>query len=371
MRRWVLSALVLGTVCFTSSAGAEPRFTARFRQDCTLCHENPDGGGLRSLYASQFLVPTHLTMVHLSPEKLARIHPDVSPSVTVGTDIRTIWFGAPDTQPTHNFFQMEGAFYLEFAIDERISAHLDVDQSGSTEIFALGWVLPVNGWVKAGRFIPAFGWKFTDHKMFNRFYLGFDQPYNTDAGLEFGIRPPHTIVRFAVLNGEPGTNTLYDRNRDVAWLGDVLYQLRLGSVGAGLGGSIYYNRNEPTGITGGRRTKGGTYGYFNWRRWSWLWEVDGTSLIVTGSPSPSELITSHELSMQVGNGIDVYAVYDYLDPRLNHDTGTESRYGLGAEVRPYPFVGLEGAVYSYRFKTGPDVGGTNYTSGQVTVHLFY
>jgi hypothetical protein len=371
MRRWIVCALVACIFGGARAAMAEPRFTARYRQDCTLCHQNPTGGGLRSLYASQYLVPTEMSMQKYDAAQLQRIHPDLSPSITVGTDIRTIWVGANDSQPTHNFFQMQGDLYVGFAADEHFAASLDVDQTGSTEIYGIGWILPCNGYVKAGRFTPAFGWKFADHNMFNREQLGFDQPFDTDAGLEFGIRPAHLALHAAVLNGEPGSNTLWDRNRDVAWLGDALWQFHVATCGAGLGSSIYYNRNEPAVDGSGQRTKGAAYGYFNWSRVSWLWEVDGSRLLVPAVSSVTMLVTTHEVSLQLGPGVDVVATYNYVDPNLDLQSGTRSRYGLGVVLRPAPFAGLEAFVNAYRIDAGPDVAGADFVRGEVQAHLFY
>jgi len=371
VRRRIVTALLLGILGGVSSAAAEPRFTARYRQDCTLCHQNPTGGGLRSLYASQFLVPAEMSMKKYDAEQLQRIHPDVSSSITVGTDVRTIWVGVNDAHPTHNFFQMQGDLYAAFAADEHFSATVDIDQTGSTEIYGIGWILPLNGYVKMGRFTPVFGWKFADHNMFNREELGFDQPYNTDAGIECGIRPPHLAVHASILNGEPGSNTRWDRNRDVAWIGDALWQFHVSQCGGGLGGSIYYNRNEPTVEGGGRRTQGGPYGYLNWHRVSWLWEVDASRLRVPGVRVTTKLVTSHEVSLQIGPGIDLLATYNYVDPNLDLQSGTRSRFGLGIEVRPVPFVGLEATLNAYRIDEGLDVPGSDFVRGEVQAHFFY
>ena len=55
-------------------------------------------------------------------------------------------------------------------------ARLRVDHVGSLEAYGLAWILPWSGYVKVGRFVPVFGWKFDDHNMFNREELWFDEP---------------------------------------------------------------------------------------------------------------------------------------------------------------------------------------------------
>src|SRR5262245_32728836 len=57
VRSLALVSTIAALLCAAIDANAIPRYTARVRQNCTLCHANPTGGGMRSLYASQFLVP--------------------------------------------------------------------------------------------------------------------------------------------------------------------------------------------------------------------------------------------------------------------------------------------------------------------------
>ena len=325
---------------------------------------------MRSLYASQYLVPAEMSWKRFEEKERQRIRPDISSSVTVGTDLRTIWAGATEGQPTRNFFQMQGDLYLEFAADDRFAANLNVDQTGSTEIYGIGWLLPWSGYVKAGRFVPAFGWRFADHNLFTREELGFDQPFNTDAGIEFGVRPGGVAIHAAILNGEPGSNPGWDQNRDVAWLGNALWQFQLASVGVGLGGSFYYNRNEPSATGGDPRTQGSSYGYLNWRRWSWLWEVDASRL-GDGMGATTKLVTTHEVGVQLGPGIDVLATYNYADPNLDGKTGRQARYGVGFALRPVPCVDMQAMLNAYRFDEGSEVAGEEFLRGEVQVHLFY
>ncbi len=51
----LLAALLAGT-----PALALPRYAATYGQSCVLCHENPTGGGLRNLYATQYLIPEEI-----------------------------------------------------------------------------------------------------------------------------------------------------------------------------------------------------------------------------------------------------------------------------------------------------------------------
>jgi hypothetical protein len=240
--RTIAAAILLCLVA--DAAWAIPRYTARYRQNCTLCHQNPTGGGMRSLYASQFIVPTEMSWKSFAPEKLERIHPDVSSTITLGCDFRTIYaYASDDSRPERGFFQMQGDLYATFTVDDRFSANLNVDQVGSVEAYGLGWVLPWSGYVKVGHFTPVFGWKFADHNRFNREDLWFDQPYNTDTGIEVGLYPKYFGIWAAALNGVQHNvpSPPWDSNRELAYVGGALAHFNLGEVGCGIGGSAWRN----------------------------------------------------------------------------------------------------------------------------------
>jgi hypothetical protein len=207
--------------------------------------------------------------------------------------------------------------------------------------------------------------------MFNREVLWFDQPYNTDAGIEVGFYPKHVALWASVLNGEPGSNTRFDSNRELAVVGGALAQFHLGPLGCGVGGSVWHNQKEPAGGRTGERNAGGPFGYFNWGRASWLWEVDESRLTIPAVSSKTAFLTSHEVSYQVRPGFDVVGTYNYVDPDLDVQSGVRERYGLGVEVVPVPFVQLQGNVNMYLTDIGVDVTEDDFIRTEVQLHLFY
>jgi hypothetical protein len=364
----VLAAVLLG---LASEAGAIPRYAARYRQNCTLCHQNPAGGGLRSLYASQFIVPNEMALTKLAAEKVERIHPDLSPSVVAGADLRTAHFRTDsELRPERNFFQMQADVYLSFSVDDRIAAILNVDRVASTEIYGLAWVLPWSGYLKAGRFTPVFGWKHADHNMLSREELGFDQPDNTDAGLELGVYPKRVALWASVLNGEPGSNPRFDRNDNLAYVGGALVHFSVARLGMALGGSILRNENEPGSVGRTRRTAGGPFGYAAVGPLIWLWEVDASRRTTPGAASKTALVTAHEVSWHLRPGLDVLATYGFVDRDLDRVSGTRSRWGLGVEVIPVPFVELQANVSIYDAHPGADVSEPDFVRSEIQLHLF-
>lgn len=382
-RRRYLLPFLLAAVC-APGAQALPRYTAQYRQNCTLCHVNPTGGSMRSLYASQYIVPKEMSLTKVTDEQIARIQPKISESITVGTDLRASHFHATENQAGRNFFEMQGDLYVSWTVDDKISANLNVDQVGSIETYALAWVLPASGYVKAGRFTPLFGWKHADHNLFTREELGFDAPFNTDAGVEVGFYPKHVAFWASVLNGEPGANTLFDANDDLAYVGGALAQATVHEVGIGIGGSIWYNRKDAaeSDANPGRRTMGGPFGYLNWDRWTWLWEVDASRLLTPGAGNNparvnTKLITSHELSFAVRPGLAVVANYNYVDRNLDLQSGIKQRIGLGIDVMPRPFVQIQAQLNVFDTngqdptQNPPDVPEPDFVRSEVQVHLFY
>jgi len=363
-RRSVLLALAL--LALPDALLALPRYSVRYRQNCNLCHHNPTGGGMRDLYASTFLVPNEMALQRWDVDRLERIRPDVSESVTVGTDIRTAHHYADIDRPApeNNFFQMQGDFYVRFQVDQRFSAYLDQGMSSTLELFGLAYVLPGNGFLKFGRFTPAFGWKFADHGQFVRRDLFFQPPGQTDVGMEVGVFPGRYSLVASVLNGAGGSTADTDAILATAVRGSARFAWR--DLGVEFGGS-YWRNSE----TGGLRQAGGPFGAFLLGRFTWLWEVDWSSLDPVGASTTTTLVTSHELAWQLVRGLDLRGVVSFLDPDVDAASGTRARYGLGVDTLVSPFFGVQAMVHRYDNDRGTLVTEASYTQSEVILHLLY
>ena len=321
---------------------------------------------MRGLYASTFLVPHEMAMLRYEMDELDRIQPDVSNSVTVGADIRMAYHQADSDRafPENDFFQMQGDLYVRFQVDERFSAYLDQGQSSTLELYGLAWVLPWNGWMKFGRFTPAFGWRFSDHGQFVCEDLFFAPPLQTDVGMEFGIQPGRAQLVAAALNGSGGS--IADEDDILAWAFRGSTRLPAGPVVLEFGGS-YWRNSERNGL----RQAGGPLGSVLVGPFTWLWEVDWSSLDPRGAGSTTALVSSHELSWHLMRGLDLRAVVDLLDPDTSGDTGTRSRYGLGVDALVSPFFGVQAMGHHYRNVEGSDVQEGSYTQAEIILHLLY
>ena len=366
-----------GLCLFVANAYTIPRYSARYGQDCNLCHVNPAGGGQRTTYATQYIVPKEMAWLKLSDSTMAAIDPQLSKAVTIGADARTLYMrsdlGPNDfvqTLPPDNFFQMQGNLYLTLQLTDRFSLYFDkgIGPTSSTlELFGLGYILPATGWVKVGRFTPDFGWRTPDHTAFVRQYMGFIPPFQTDVGIEAGINPGNLVLSAAVLNGNLGSTQDNDDRMELT--GRALYRMSAGRLGFAVGGSGLWNRQFDR-----EQTAGGPFGYFNFKPFTWTWEADFSQFKDLAQATDStSFFTSHELAVQFRQGFDLKGTIDVYDPDTDGNTGKRVRYGFGAESMLYPFVRLEAMAYLYR---NLDESGISYPESEYSqfvgqVHFFY
>jgi len=366
-----------GLCLVVANAYTIPRYSARYGQDCNLCHVNPAGGGQRTTYATQFIVPKEMSLLKLSDSTMASIEPQLSKAVTIGADARTLFLlsdlGQNDfvqTLPPEDFFQMQANLYLSLQLTDRFTLYFDkgMGPSSSTpEIFGLGYILPATGWVKVGRFTPDFGWRTPDHTAFVRQYMGFIPPFQTDVGLELGINPGNLMLTGSVLNGNLGSTN--DQDDRLELTSRALYRAHAGKLGFALGGSVLWNRQFDR-----EQTAGGPIGYFQFKPFTWTWEADVSQFKDLGAVRDStSFFTSHELAVQLRQGFDLKGTLDIYDPDIDADGGKRIRYGFGAESMVYPFVRLEAMAYLYR---NLDEAGISYPESEYSqfigqVHFFY
>src|SRR5258706_46044 len=143
-RLGVVVAVALALACANAvavfKAGAVPRYSARYEQKCGLCHLNPTGGGMRTAYASQKLVPEEIAWSKAKPEILAGIEPRISKHVLIGTDFRELYLGSDAPLPQRDFFQMQGDVYLDIELDPKVSLYFARHATDTRERLGLGYV---------------------------------------------------------------------------------------------------------------------------------------------------------------------------------------------------------------------------------------
>lgn len=357
---WAL--LAAASVAAAPRAEALPRYSARYEQKCGLCHVNPSGGGLRTEYASERLVPDEIAWHRETPAILNQIDSTLSKFLLIGTDFREMYVGSSLPAGHLNFFQMQGDLYFDFQLDPRVSIYYDRGHSDTYEMFGLGYVLPVV-YVKAGRFVPSYGWKFDDHTMFVRNELGLAPPGNSDVGVEAGLERGPIDVQVGLVNGSPGSTL--DTDTKVAGVVNAMVRRHVGPFGLAAGVSGYHRPADASDYD----TWGG-YGYLTWRMFTWLGETDIVERQPAGGATTQALATSHELSCVIRQGLELKATYDFFDPDRHLGSGAKTRWGGGVDFMPYPYLVLEADVRRTTYDNGVFYSGIDATETLVQLHLF-
>ena len=344
------------------AAQATPRYAAKYQQSCHLCHHNPTGGGKRSSYAAQYLIPMELSWKPTPEDRLPLLDPQLSPALSVGADVRTLYLYSEDKAYRQNFFQMQGTVYVLFEADPRYSIYLAQGQSQTRELYGMGYILPMTGYAKVGRFTPAFGWKYDNHNAFVRDRLGFAPPAHTDVGFEVGFLPGEHELQLSVTNGAGGL--IQDTDHRVAGFARAVTRRRVFGASLALGASFAYMESDlgPTRI-------GGPFGAFHWGRFTWVGEGD---LRRDPGRAADRLVTTQEFTVDLARGIALQVLYDFEDPDTDRKTGSVSQFGVGANGLLYPFLGLQLTVNWVSVDDGPDVEGLEeYVQPRVMVHFLY
>lgn len=354
---WAVLLLLVG-----DSAFATPRYAARYNQDCNLCHHSPTGGGKRTAYAAQYLIPMEMAAKPTPESSLELLDPQISPAFSVGTDLRTFFFYSEEKSQRLGFFQMQGDFYALFEVAPKFSIYLDQGSTQTRELYGMGYVLPANGYVRVGRFIPAFGWIMDDHDAFTRTVLGFAPPGHTDVGAEIGMHPGNAVINLGLMNGAPGVAQDVDHRLAGFARGGIRHRLFGASLNAG--GSLAYTEGD-LGVS----RKFGPFGSLNVGRFTWVGEMDWKR--DPGALS-DELVTSHELTVDLTKGVALRGVYDFYDPDIDNETGARYRYGAGVDALVYPFLGVQALAVWYDIDEGPAVSNAlDYFQPRVQVHFLY
>jgi hypothetical protein len=367
MTRQGIMAVVAATLSLSGllalRADAVPRYAARYGQRCGLCHVNPSGAGMRTAYASQQLVPEELAWGR-GTDSLSLPGPQLSPTVSIGADFRELYVGSTHRASNLDFFQMQGDLYVAFQLDPKTTLYFDRGMSNSYELFGTAYVLPLTGYVKAGRFVPSYGWKFDDHTMYVRSELGLAPPLNSDVGIELGLQPGPLDMQLGLVNGSRGSTL--DTDNSLAQSLNVIYRRSLAGIGWGVGTSGYHQRG-PSAIL----DVGGGYGYLTWHGLSWLAEADFARTSPRPGPRTTAFVTSQELSYLVRPGLELLGTYDFHDPDLHLKSGARSRWGGGVHVMPRPYAAIEALYRKTEVDTGPAITAGGFDETVLQLHLVY
>src|SRR5262249_14736803 len=139
--------------------------------------------------------------------------------------------------------------------------------------------LPWDGYIKAGRFVPSYGWKFDDHTMYVRSEQNLFPPAFSDVGVEAGIAPwrGRLNLQVGLVNGNRGSTQDNDRNLAGVLNSDLRFHVGPIVADAGVEG---YTQPGPTQDL----YSGGVHGYLYIWNVTWLGEADLKQTDASGGP---------------------------------------------------------------------------------------
>jgi hypothetical protein len=335
MRLLQAVAVCLVFLVFAEQAHALPKFSARTGWKCQSCHVNPSGGGMRNpggvTYGREELpVPTWSEELGLE-----EFSTDLSKFVSVGADVRTLFFYQQAGDESQNaIFQMQGDLYINLKLAKKVNVYFDKGLYSGFEIFGQLSVLPENGYIKAGKFVPNYGLKLDDHRSYVREYIGFSpevgNPYFT--GAELGIAPGPFSVTAGVFNSSEGRGESIASEKSFLGRVEGLFDVA-DDVYVGLGGNIFYKE-----LMDGKSNYVGGFGALGIADFTVIGEVDLLKSDMAGVKKDG-LVVFVEGDYMVVQGFDLKAIYDFYDEDLDLATGTQSRYSFGFEF--FPVSGVE------------------------------
>ncbi len=367
-------AALAGLLTFfcANSGSATPRLAATYGQDCQLCHVNPSGAGMRNAYVTGFMGPAELTLKPLPAHDQSRWpKPKLNDQISVGTDLRLLYLATDNNRTEvgsldNTFFQMQADFYVAFEPDPQFVLYLDRGTGGEYEVFALARVLPWHGYIKGGHFVPDLGWRWDDHNRYAREKLGLDFPGATETGLELGTAPGPFSVTAGIYNGNDGSQ--FDNNPQKMIVGKALYRWRMGGVNAALGGSTRWNPKPDS-----RERLWGIQAQAGWRQFAYIGDFfakrnEARNQVEIPGRTWS-WIMSQEFDYRPIQGLDLYCGYDFFDPDLDHENGTQYQLAIGSRVYVRHFLKIEPILRYERETTASAI--IEDTRLEILFHAFY
>jgi hypothetical protein len=307
---------------------ARPLYAARTGMACARCHVDPAGGGMRTGTGFKYALNLH-TMAP-AEDREAPFDPKISDGVRLGGDMRGMYL-----QDAHNelsdqstFFLMQAALYLAVSINDRTTFAIANDQGRTTEAYALIGSLPLDGSLKIGRFVPAYGIEEEDHTLFTRDSLGFGTAAE-DVGIEFTHARGARLVTLALVNGSHG---VLDDNPQKALVGRAMWF----NDRFGFGASGFIN----TPYAAERTSRFGAFGQFHQGPLVILAEYDRAE----DTPEKGPLVKAAALmvdgSCAVGERTTLRATFDRFDPNTDYAENARDRIGIGLDADLMSFTRL-------------------------------
>ncbi|PKL87015.1 MAG: hypothetical protein CVV23_17540 [Ignavibacteriae bacterium HGW-Ignavibacteriae-2] len=336
--------IVIISLIFSINLFSLPRYAVRLNDKCIDCHVNPTGGIIKNENGWFY---GKLPMSMISPrEKELKLSPKIADNILFGLDLRGQFLYSQEKSKT-DFQDMTGAIYTNIKLSENIDVVTRYDFVwGIWEAYGIAKILPLNGYIKAGKFQPNFGIRIDDHTAYTRGGdfallrsngtkgLKYD-PFYLETGAELGFYLDKFVFLTASV-GRPNTNFNFET--------DPTYTTRLeitptsGRLGVMFGGSFSNAKIKTSGFpqfTNNSNTYGGFLG-IGYDRIGLLAEYDIADDYIGKGISSKVLMA--QLSYQVMVGLEAIVRYDQFDPDVEITKDEVAHLVVGFEFFPYSFV---------------------------------
>ncbi|MCX6143468.1 MAG: hypothetical protein NTZ35_09625 [Ignavibacteriales bacterium] len=372
----VLLAVAVSFILISASFSL-PRFASRTNLPCQSCHINPSGGGMRSTFGANFGRDDISVKAWQDEYALEDFSTKLNNFISYGADFRFLGFYESKTSPdvsSSSFFPMQMDVYFNLAVSKKISLYVNpaFGSYNRLEMFAIAKVLPLNGYLKLGRFAPSHGLRYDDHTSFIRQATPFRNYGGQQSGVELALNPGPITIMGAVTNGMRGD---LDGALPKAVFGKIEGHGALGPVNLMAGISSY---NDASGGQNLNLLEG--YGAVTI---SERLTVMGTAEQIQGNSATmslsSDLNQRNSLNSDLKQfavmveadyvlvqGFDLKFMYDFFDPNTDVKSGTAQRYSGGFEFMPMGGVEVR-PMYRY---TKDSILNRNTTDLQVLFHIY-
>lgn len=316
---------------------------------------------MRTAFGSQFFAQTEMAAHKVEFGKIDDFRPYLNNNISIGADLRTMYyFNDNDSNRQSTFFQMEGNLYLNAQFNDRVSLLLSKGLNTDLEAYGLAYVIPLNGYIKMGKFLPGYGWNYDDHTSFVREKTLWG-PQIYDTGIEFGIHPQHISASLGIFNG---TSNSFDVNKGKAVVSRIEYRQHVGFLGFAYGGSFYFNDRQI-----GDTYMYGPFFYAKVNQLVYTGELDWLNNRRAGKDSLA-LATTQEIAYEFKQGYWFKAQYDFMDPNTDRKAGSLSRFSFGLQYFPIGFVEIM-PLFRYNDNTDYRQKHNRFISFDGQVHFFF
>ncbi len=311
----------------------EPYLALRTGLKCAQCHVNRTGGGGRNDFGSAW------AQMQLPRSTVGVKSRALNDWVALGLDLRvfaaaTVAEATPRSEVAIQEAQIQIearliANVLSFYVDQTLGP----DVATSREVFGLWEGLPLDAYVKAGKFMLPYGWRLWDDNAYIRHETGFTHR-TPEIAVEVGLEPGPLSLFVAVTNGTTAS-VENDSQKQLTTSGAYIQRhFRLG-------GSSSHNSDATN-----KTDMAGAFGGFNVGPLAILGEVDYIFNRLkdpsSGTAPPNQFVAYVERNLLATRGLNAKVTYGYHDPNRGVVEDQRIRMRFGLEWFPISFVQLSG-----------------------------